>query len=132
MTPEKTQLANLIKMAKADGQLHAHEQVMVFGIAHNMGFSKYDIEHIIENADEWSTVPPEDEEGRIRYMYQLLILATSDRDVSEEEVKLLQKIGGELGLSEQNVSKAVDHIVANTETDLTSLEMKAILGADLN
>lgn len=132
MTPEKTQLANLIKMAKADGKLHAHEQVMVFGIAHNMGFSKYDIEHIIEHADEWSTVPPEDEEGKIRYMYQLLILATSDRDVSDEEVSMLKRIGGEMGLNEDNVSEAVNHIVANKETDLSELEMQAILGSNVN
>lgn len=132
MTPAKTQIANLIKLAHADGKLDPHEQKLIFGIVANSNLSHYEFEDIIAHASEWSTVPPEDENGRIVYFYQLLILATVDREVSDVESKFLQHIGTQLGLRADNVAEAIRHIEQNTETDLSELEIRSILSGGVN
>ncbi|MGC6533509.1 MAG: hypothetical protein ACON34_10965 [Flavobacteriales bacterium] len=132
MTPVKTQLANLIQLAKADGQLAPEEVMLIFGIAERHGLTKYDMDDIVAKADEWSTVPPADQNERMVFFYQLLILATVDKQVDASEAVMLKRIGGELGLHENNVDEAINHILENTQTDLSEVEIRAILGAGLN
>lgn len=132
MTPVKTQIANLIQLAKADGVLSPEEIMLVFGIAQKHGVTKYDLDHIIENASDWSTAPPTAKNDRVVYFYQLLIMATVDGEVSDVEAAMLRKVGGELGLNSQNINQAIAHIEENTETDLSEVEMRAILSAGLN
>lgn len=132
MTPVKTQLANLIQLAKADGKLTPEEIMLVYGIAQRNNVSKYDLDHIIENAGQWATTPPSDKNERIVYFYQLLILATVDKEVSDDETAMLKRMGRELQLNPENVDEAIAHIVRNTETDLSEVEIQAILGAGVN
>ena len=58
MTPEKTQIANLIKLAKVDGELDHKEVMLIYGIAHKNGISKFDMDEIIARADSIETSMP--------------------------------------------------------------------------
>lgn len=126
MTPEKTQIANLIKLAKVDGELHHKEVMLIYGIAHKHGIGKFDMDEIISRADSIETSMPIIQSDKVKYFYQLLVLATVDHKVSDDEVSLLTRVGGELGLAPQAVRKAIDHVVENHSTDLSDEEISGI------
>ena len=77
MTPKLTQIANLIKLAKADGELDHREVMVIYGVAQKMGVSKLEMDEIIERAETIETSVPSEESDKIRYFYQLLILDNS-------------------------------------------------------
>ena len=128
MTPKLTQIANLIKLAKADGELDHREVMVIYGVAQKMGVSKLEMDEIIERADTIETSVPSEESDKIRYFYQLLILATVDSNVDDDEVALLTKIGGELKLDSNKVAKAIHYVVNNETTDLTDGALAGIIG----
>lgn len=128
MTPKLTQIANLIKLAKADGELDHREVMVIYGVAQKMGVSKLEMDEIIERADTIETSVPSEESDKIRYFYQLLILATVDSNVDDEEVALLTKIGGELKLDSNKVAKAIHYVVNNETIDLTDGALAGIIG----
>ena len=128
MKPKLTQIANLIKLAKADGELDHREVMLIYGIAHKNGVSKFDMDEIIQRADSIETSVPADDSEKIRYFYQLLILATVDSEVTEDEVALLTKVGGELELDASKVDKAIQYVLNNETTDLTDGTLAEIIG----
>jgi uncharacterized membrane protein YebE (DUF533 family) len=128
MTPKLTQIANLIKLAKADGELDHREVMLIYGIAQKNGVSKFEMDEIIERADSIETSVPADESEKIRYFYQLLVLSTVDSNVDDDEVKLLTKIGAELKLDPDKVAKALHYVVNNETTDLTDGALAGIIG----
>lgn len=128
MTPKLTQIANLIKLAKSDGELDHREVMVIYGVAQKMGVSKLEMDEIIERADTIETSVPSEESDKIRYFYQLLILATVDSNVDDDEVALLTKIGGELKLDSNKVAKAIHYVVNNETTDLTDGALAGIIG----
>jgi hypothetical protein len=127
MSPEKTQIANLIKLAKVDGELDHKEVMLIYGIAHRNGLSKFEMDEIIQRADQIETTVPTSDDEKIRYFYQLLILSTVDFEVSDDEVQLLTRVGAELRLDRQKVQKAINYAIENQSVDLTNDDIAGIL-----
>ncbi|MFT4678547.1 MAG: hypothetical protein ACI9RU_001251 [Litorivivens sp.] len=118
MTPQKSQIAQLIRLAKVDGELDSKEVMLIYGLANKHGFTKFEMDEIIELKDDELLSVPATKDDRIRFFYQLLILATVDFEVSDDEVAFLTRIGGKFQLDPSKVTKAIAHIIANRETDL--------------
>jgi len=128
MTPELTQIANFIKLAKVDGELNQREVMLIYGIAHKNGVSKFDMDEIIERADSIETSVPDNESDKIRYFYQLLVLSAVDSNIDDDEITLLKKIGSELKLDSAKVVKAIQYVLNNETTDLTDDTLAEIIG----
>jgi len=128
MTPELTQIANFIKLAKVDGELNQREVMLIYGIAHKNGVSKFDMDEIIERADSIETSVPDNESDKIRYFYQLLVLSAVDSNIDDDEITLLKKIGSELKLDSAKVVKAIQYVLDNETTDLTDGTLAEIIG----
>ena len=128
MTPELTQIANFIKLAKVDGELNQREVMLIYGIAHKNGVSKFDMDEIIERADSIETSVPDNESDKIRYFYQLLVLSAVDSNIDDDEITLLKKIGSELKLDSAKVVKAIQYVLDNETTDLTVGTLAEIIG----
>ena len=128
MTPELTQIANFIKLAKVDGELNQREVMLIYGIAHKNGVSKFDMDEIIERADSIETSVPDNESDKIRYFYQLLVLSAVDSNIDDDEITLLKKIGSELKLDSAKVVKAIQFVLNNETTDLTDGTLAEIIG----
>jgi replication initiation and membrane attachment protein DnaB len=128
MTPQKTQIAQLIHLAKIDGALDSKEVMLIYGLAHKHGITKFEMDEIIaSSSDDLMTVPTTEDE-RIKYFYQLLILSTVDFTVSDEEIEFLTRIGEKFQLNPNRVQKAIAHIVGNHETDLDESSIQSIFG----
>lgn len=126
MTPKLTQLANLIKLAKVDGKLEQEEIMLIYGIAQRNNVSKFELDEIIERVDSIETSAPSEPAEAIRFLYQLMVMAAIDFEVSEGETALLHKVGAELGLEAGKVDKAVDYLVKNQKTDLNDDQVSAL------
>ena len=126
MTPQKSQIAQLIHLAKIDGELDSKEVMLIYGLAHKHGLTNNDMDEIIELNDDQVLSIPTKKDDRIRFFYQLLILATADSEVSDEEAVFLTRIGKEFQLDASKVTKAIAHILANGKTDIDSDSVQLI------
>lgn len=128
MSPKLTQLANLIKLAKADGNLTKEEVMLIYGIAARNGVSKFELDEVIERADSIETSVPKDSAQAVKFLYQLLVMSAVDFDVSEDEVSLIRNVGAELGLSAGKVDQAIAYLIENQKTDLDDEEVASLFG----
>ena len=123
----KSQIANLIKLAKSDGKLTHREVMLVYGIAHTAKLSKFELDEVIDHPDRFAGTMPFSEDEKITYFYRLLIMATMDMDVSEEEKELLKAMGAKIGLPADKVEKAIVYADENEVTDLNEAQFKEIM-----
>jgi uncharacterized tellurite resistance protein B-like protein len=129
MTPKLTQLANLIKLAKADGKLEQEEIMLIYGIAERNSVSKFELDEVIERADSIETNAPSDPAEAIRFLYQLMVMAAIDFEVTPGETALLHKVGSELGLESGKVDQAIEYLIKNQKTDLNDDQVAALFGS---
>ncbi|MCB0760894.1 MAG: hypothetical protein KDC12_05175 [Flavobacteriales bacterium] len=128
MTPQKTQIAHLIQLAKADGELDHKEVLLIYGIAHKNGISKFEMDEIVSQSEHsYQYTIPDSEEDKIKYFYQLLIMATVDFEVNLDEVILLKNIGDRFGLDSEKVQRAIDYIIDNHKTDIDDAAVASLL-----
>lgn len=118
MTPHLIQMANLINLAKVDGKIEKEEIMLIYGIAARNGLSKYEMDEVIEKADDVKTETLSDPTQAIKFLYQLMVMAAIDFEVSEPEIALLNKVGRELGLEQAKVASAIEYLLKNQKTDL--------------
>ncbi len=126
MTPQKTQIAQLIHLAKIDGALDSKEVMLIYGLAHKHGITKFEMDEIIASTGDDLMSVPTTEDERIKYFYQLLILSTVDFNVSDAEIEFLTRIGEKFQLKPGRVQKAIAHIVGNHKTDLDQSAIRSI------
>ncbi len=128
MDTEKALIANLIRVAKADGELDEQEVLLIYNLAHKKGLSKDDLEQLIVNLEQHSANTPEGEAEKIKFFYHLLNMSVVDLDVKEVELELLKSIGEQMGLDADKVSKAIGFVQENLETDLSPEQLEGLLG----
>ena len=76
----------------------ANEYVYIQKVAWSLGLSNLDVEEVIRNLDLYPDVlAPITEKERMTILYYLLFLMRVDKNVSQEEEKLVQEFGFRLG-----------------------------------
>ncbi|NNE56203.1 MAG: hypothetical protein HKN32_09290, partial [Flavobacteriales bacterium] len=61
------QLANLIRLALADGKLNNEEVSLIYGLADKHGITQDELDNIIDHLDEEVRDVPEELEDRVRH-----------------------------------------------------------------
>ncbi|MCZ6835674.1 MAG: hypothetical protein O7G85_07865 [Planctomycetota bacterium] len=96
----------LLAMAMADGVFDPKELELLADRAVFWGISADDFEHILDNpeiTDEESNALPEALDERAALLSELILMAFADGELSLEELDVLIKLGGLLGVSEDTV-----------------------------
>ncbi len=123
---KEAHLANLIKIAKADGVLHPMESIFIQGIAMRMGIPQTSFSRIAAMPDLAPTTVPEDDETKFRQFCELVILSQVDFMKSDDEKKLLYEIGVHMHIPSQKVDNLEKFLSQNRMPDDVSELMTSL------
>ena len=104
---EKAQLAVLIKMAKADGQVKGSEDMFLRLMARKLNISISDFEEIYENADKFNYIPPTNQEDRFIMFYMIIQMMKMDLSVDIEEIEFCKQLGNRLEISDHKIDEII-------------------------
>ncbi|MGV6861830.1 MAG: TerB family tellurite resistance protein [Putridiphycobacter sp.] len=90
-------LAELIKVANADGQIREEEKQFLHAIAMQMGVSPQDFLKIFNENIEF--IAPALEADRIVQFQRMVLMMSVDRNASLKEVEMVKKLGVKMGLN---------------------------------
>jgi len=111
---KETHVANLIQLARADGEVTPHEMILVQSLALRMGVDGATFQRIAKYPDLVPHRLAKSEDDQRRQLCELVVLAHIDRKKAPEELKLLEHIGVQLGFSAERVDKLVQYFEDNT------------------
>jgi uncharacterized tellurite resistance protein B-like protein len=94
-------IALLLKLSRKDGKFDEKEFAFILQVCTAMGVAPEEMREIQMDLDQYHFSAPKNEEERMTVLYYLLFCMKSDHHVSEEEIKLVQKMGFKLGFREQ-------------------------------
>lgn len=121
MNAKEAQVARLIRLIKADGQLDTHELEVLTRMAERSGIDR---DALVTMADQQGDTLPERMADRVRYFYQAMALSLADGNVAADEVKLLRRYGQQLGLDGHKVEEALARLDDEHETGLSEEQLQ--------
>ncbi|MDX6745546.1 TerB family tellurite resistance protein [Polaribacter sp. PL03] len=113
--------ANIVKIAKADGEISEGEKELLIRAGKNLNITLEESILILTNPEKYPTNPPVGYEDRIERLYRLAKMILVDGEAKLVEVQLMRKIAVGLHFSVDNAEKVCDeaiHLVTN-KNDLT-------------
>lgn len=113
-TQEKqTLIANLIKLAKADGRMDPREIIYIQTIALKHQVTKFEFDDIISRVDFISDTAPNDEADKLHMFFVILTGMNIDQHADEAEIEFCKRLGSNLRIDGGTVTKAIDFMGAN-------------------
>jgi len=94
---KETHVANLIRLARADGDVTPHEMILVQSLALRMEVDEATFQRIAKYPELVPHRIAKSEDDRRRQLCELIGLAHIDRKKTPEELKLLEHIGVQMG-----------------------------------
>ncbi len=107
---KSSQLANLIKVATADGHVNYFEDMFIKLIVGKMGISPQEFKYVVDNIDKVSFTAPKTDEQKISYFWQVLQVMKMDMVADEKELELCKEIGQRIGFTNEQVDKMVNYM----------------------
>jgi len=124
---KRSHLAELIKLAKADDNIHPIEVAFIKKIAIKMGLSSDEFNEVVTNLEHIHFVAPKDDLQKLEQFSHKVILMMTDQDADAEEVAMCRELGAKLGLDSAKVDKVLAAIEAHAKNTVPIEELKAIL-----
>lgn len=126
--------ANIVKIAKADGNISNEEEIVLNRASKNLNITPEEYAAILENPEKFPINPPIDYDERIERLYRLAKMILADGEVAPVELKLMEKIAVGLNFSSNNSEKicetAVSLVLQNNDLDDFTLAIKKVNKSD--
>ncbi|WP_088324167.1 fructose 1,6-bisphosphatase [Polaribacter tangerinus] len=126
--------ANIVKIAKADGNISNEEEIVLNRASKNLNITPEEYAAIIENPEKFPINPPIDYDERIERLYRLAKMILADGEVAPIELKLMEKIAVGLNFSSNNSEKicetAVSLVLQNNDLDDFTSAIKKVNKSD--
>ena len=90
-------LADLIKLANADGEFKNEEQQFIFAVAQQLGVKPKDYIRLFNENIKYN--PPKLEFDRIVHFHRLVLLMNVDQNSGTAEMNLIKNLGLKMGLN---------------------------------
>ncbi len=104
---EKSQMAVLVKMAKADNTVKGSEDMLLRLLAQKLNISIEEFDDIYNNPEKYNFIPPENDEDKFVFFYYLIQLMKVDLSVDIEEIAFCKEIGKKMSLSENKIDDII-------------------------
>ena len=101
---------NLISLAAADGKIAEVEMVALSKIAFDNDIPLDRLNLMIERADEYVYLIPQNQEDKHQQLEDMIKLAMLDGDFANAERELINLVGGRLGFSPKEIREKIDEI----------------------
>jgi uncharacterized tellurite resistance protein B-like protein len=99
---------NLISLAAADGKIADVEMVALSKIAYDNGIPLDRLKIMIDRADEYVFLIPQNQQDKGMQMKDMIELAMLDGDFANAERELINLVGGRLGFSPKEIREMID------------------------
>lgn len=98
---------NLISLAAADGKIEHIERVALSKIAFDRGIPLDRMNIMLEHADEYTFLIPQNMEEREEQLEDMISFALVDGDFAQAEKDLIYLVGERLGFEQEEVSTLI-------------------------
>jgi uncharacterized tellurite resistance protein B-like protein len=103
--------ANIVKIAKADGEMSEAEKELLIRAGKNLNITLEESILILTSPEKYPTNPPASYEDRIERLFRLTKMILVDGDAKLIEVQLMRKIAIGLNFSIDNSEKICDEAI---------------------
>ena len=124
---KKGHIAALIKLAKADGEISQGEVDLIKLIAIHMGVTSNEFNDIVQHADTITVFPPNSQEEKERYLFNIFSLMKIDLKADVEETRICEELGLRLGYGVQELKKVSIYMRAKINEVVDFEEFKTVL-----
>lgn len=104
--------ANIVRIAKSDGEISAEEIIFLSEVSKKYNISDENFKEILKFPERVPTIAHLDCIERIERLYELLIMVKADHKIQQEEVMMLKRITTGLAFPLNRVDMIVDHALA--------------------
>jgi AraC-like DNA-binding protein len=106
MKEKISQLADLIKLMRCDGNPDSEEYRFLLEIARQLGIGKTHLDALFGQEIEFN--PPKDEVARIIQFHRLVLLMNFDKKTDPREINLIKDLSIKMGLNPNATNKVLD------------------------
>ncbi len=96
---KRSNLKNLVAISKLDGKITTEELTFLLTVGKKVGVSEKEINKMIKRTSKIEVYKPETLELTLDYIYDLVLMASADGIIDENEIDLTIKISEKLGLN---------------------------------
>lgn len=117
--------ANIVKIAKADGDIGELEEALLIRAGKNLNITLEESIVILNNPEKFPINSPVSYEERVERLFRLTRMLLVDGDAHLKEVNLLQKIAIGLNFKSNNVEKVCEEAInlVKNNTDLENFKI---------
>ncbi|HNP19026.1 MAG TPA: hypothetical protein PKL31_11365 [Fulvivirga sp.] len=101
---------NLVSLAAADGKIAEVEMVALSKIAYENGIPLDRLNVMIERANEYVFLIPQNQEDKDKQMSDMIKLAMLDGEFANAERELINLVGSRLGFSPKEIRDKIDSL----------------------
>lgn len=112
-------LGKLVKLAKADGEFHKKEKLLIMKIGKEYGLSESKLNSLIFHPPIYDDVIPESLDDRFFQLLDFVKLMSVDGHISEEEMVLYYSLAQQLGFKKVILDVLLECIDRGLENDLS-------------
>ena len=106
MKEKISQLADLIKLMRSDGQEKEEEYRFIVEVAKKIGIGQSHLDSLFKQEIEFH--PPHNEFDRILQFHRLVLLMNFDKDTDPREIKLIKELSIRMGLNPLSTDKVLE------------------------
>jgi len=121
----KSHLANLIRLAKADEQIHHHEIIFIQSLAVKMGLTDFEFQAVVKDPDRITFKVAYDEEVKLEHYFQTLTLMNIDFNAHSKEQEFCLELGKKMRIPSYHCSRMIEFMVNNVGEIISYTEFKS-------
>jgi uncharacterized tellurite resistance protein B-like protein len=106
---------NLVSLSAADGKIEETERVALSKIAYDQGIPLDRLNVMLQRADEYTYLIPQNNQEREKQLHQMIDLALVDGEFAKAELDLISTVGEKLGFAKGELDSIIDSYVAKKE-----------------
>lgn len=99
---------NLVSLSVADGKIEEIERVTLSKIAYEQGIPLDRLNIMLQRADEYIYLIPQNNQEREKQLQQMIELALVDGEFAKAELELITTVAGKLGFEKQEVDTIIE------------------------
>lgn len=128
----KSHIANLVEIAKSDGNFSIAEKRLIFEIGERNGISKEKVKKIIKRDKPIKFKVPKTDSERFDKVYDLVQMVLADGMEHEDDLDVVIEIAEKLGLRKAIVGVLVRKLVMGIQNEVSKEDLKKECGDFLN
>lgn len=116
---QKGHFRNLLMLARIDGTVSPEETRLLQRIAQRLSLTEEQVQEIVDNPQDYPTIPPASREERYERFIQLIQLLTVDGHSDQKEERFVKQLGIQLGFTPERIEEKFPVILEHLRKGMT-------------